>query len=774
MYRVNWDPETGGVLLSEERDASSSSEVRPVFHEELDLLGFDRHWDYARAAAPLLWAQGRRYFYRGRPVAKASGGGFFEKPKIQYIDKELELEPVDVAGMIARNAPLLEGLVYRSLEFIRREYEVRKDEVDIASVAFSGGKDSLVTLDLVQRALPPDAFVVVFDDTTMELSATYEAVERAKAHYSHLRFYTARSEMPATETWRLFGPPSRIHRWCSRVHKTVPNLLLLRTLMDSSSLRALVYDGVRRAESQRRSAYLHVTAEEKNGRQVNASAVLEWSSCETHLYLCQRYAHMVSEQPLLNSAYRYGISRVGCCVCPYNSMWSETIVGHVYSEDAAPLLGELEKYASRAEIPPDEVRGYISEGRWKTRSGGRAIDGGGNRVIERASADGLAYLIKNPSESWQEWAKAMGTPVLEGPNQGRLIEGEREIAFSTADHGKDLEILIPHASQYDRFTRRDLKSLAYKAGYCVRCGACEAECPTGALRVNGRVTIDLDLCSHCGKCLSLVDKGCWRAKSITVSKRGKGMKGINAYQTFGLSTGWLGEYLRDPVRWWSQNSLGTRQFDAVRVWLGQSGIIDRANKMITKVGERLQVYGEQDRLTWMVIWTNLAINSVLVRWYVTELPFGRAYSRAELLDRLGDSSSQRTRSNAIVSLANLLEKTPLGGEMRLGSVTRKGRAIQAIGKPGQAALPALGFLYCLYRRAEGDDRYSFSVSELSAPGTGGPTDLFGVQPSDLVRCLRGLSSRHPAFVRVEILRGLDNVYLEPTHASEEVLSLDRQ
>jgi len=59
--------------------------------------------------------------------------------------------------------------------------EDMRSRVEAMVVAFSGGKDSLTTLDLVQRALPPDAFFVIFGDTGMELKVTHQAVERTKA-----------------------------------------------------------------------------------------------------------------------------------------------------------------------------------------------------------------------------------------------------------------------------------------------------------------------------------------------------------------------------------------------------------------------------------------------------------------------------------------------------------------------------------------------------------------------------------------------------------------
>ena len=69
MYNSQWDAETNGVLLTSEPGDVQSS-VRPVFYEELDLLGFNaRGFRYPRVEEPLLWAAGRAYYYRGEKIA---------------------------------------------------------------------------------------------------------------------------------------------------------------------------------------------------------------------------------------------------------------------------------------------------------------------------------------------------------------------------------------------------------------------------------------------------------------------------------------------------------------------------------------------------------------------------------------------------------------------------------------------------------------------------------------------------------------------------------
>ena len=41
MHNVIWDVETGGILLIDSISNGIGQEIRPVFYEELELLGFN-------------------------------------------------------------------------------------------------------------------------------------------------------------------------------------------------------------------------------------------------------------------------------------------------------------------------------------------------------------------------------------------------------------------------------------------------------------------------------------------------------------------------------------------------------------------------------------------------------------------------------------------------------------------------------------------------------------------------------------------------------------
>ncbi len=109
MYQYIYDTESGGLLITNEL-SKFSKEPRPVYYKELDLLGFDKYFDYPHDdSAPIMWAEANNYLYRGRVVAKTRGGSIYTKPEIQVIEKiEEPLQLVDLTLMVEKNAVIVE------------------------------------------------------------------------------------------------------------------------------------------------------------------------------------------------------------------------------------------------------------------------------------------------------------------------------------------------------------------------------------------------------------------------------------------------------------------------------------------------------------------------------------------------------------------------------------------------------------------------------------------------------------------------------------------
>ena len=83
MYSYTFDPETGGIILNS-TPTNFSKEPRPVYSTEMDILGFNKYWEYDKQNdVPYMWAESNVYWYRGVQIAKLRGGDLYTSPELQ-------------------------------------------------------------------------------------------------------------------------------------------------------------------------------------------------------------------------------------------------------------------------------------------------------------------------------------------------------------------------------------------------------------------------------------------------------------------------------------------------------------------------------------------------------------------------------------------------------------------------------------------------------------------------------------------------------------------
>jgi 3'-phosphoadenosine 5'-phosphosulfate sulfotransferase (PAPS reductase)/FAD synthetase len=770
MYGYEWDSRTRGYRLTTQTGKFVANELRPVFAEELQLIGFNANFEFdANENSPLMWAQRNSYLIDGKKVAQLN--------KIQYskpftaefsFEGKMQLKPVDIGAMVSVNAVIMDALVTDSIKRIKEMYDQQMQKCDAAYIGFSGGKDSVVLLDLCHRVLPLSV-PVVFSDTNMELPDTYKVWEEVKNRYQDRPFLRVRSENSALENWQLFGPPSQALRWCCSVHKSTPAILALKTWLHSPSLRILAFVGVRGEESQRRSGYEDIGDGLKNQNQVNAMPILNWSSHELFLYIFENNL-------VLNKAYRNGLPRVGCLLCPMSSERQTELIHRVYSHPVLPFIEEVKRASNRAFVTPEDADKFVFSGGWHARKSGvslREVINAPN--IEREEGKVTCLLPTGASATMLEWLKTVGKVERLRNDRGFTLRTQTctvDVSVDEIDAG-DRIVFSFSDGKTDKRISGALTRAVNKTISCVGCRACEAECPTAALSFVPRVAIDTARCLCCQNCHSPQD-GCLRY----FSKRYAGgstmnISGINKYMTFGLKPEWIAVLSAEKEQFRSTQALGNRMVPSAVTWFHEAGLIHQGtNIQITRLLSLGERDGFDDLRFWHLIWMGLSNRSPLVKWYVCNAGFDDTKSRDEIDGILALSvQSESVRKGAIQSLGALLKFTPLGtGEssiVNLYGTTKSDGTLREIRTLRRVArdVDSLVVLYGLYIMTQLTGRGSFTVREMmstefEAPWIS-PLTAFGILPETFKAQCMGLSSKYPNFLSCSFTHGLDEVRLFP-------------
>jgi phosphoadenosine phosphosulfate reductase len=386
----------------------------------------------------------------------------------------------------------------------------RKEYRDLpVHVSFSGGKDSLVVLNLTVNALKGRQIEAFFLNTGIEFPETVEFARQFCAGRG-IKLKEAVAEGAFWENLEKFGPPAKDMRWCCKVCKLAPANRLIDESVSKGQV-CLTVDGKRKYESFSRSS---ISASERNPfvpTQLNIFPIRDWRAIEVWLYI---YGKKLEYNPL----YDMGFERVGCYLCPASLSAEYQLFSRVHPDLHARWHAYLLEWASKKGLPES----FVEHGLWRWKELPP-------KMIKLAEELGIRYDLSAVNESFSVDSVSGVSPCTSGGftieakiggislqdaadvlhiigdikaagNMGMLLVRTDDATVKFFSSGNLLVTAHSREKADDVFRQVVLQLM--RVCMCTRCGICQGVCPVNAIEVDDmRGLFISDACIRCGKCI---------------------------------------------------------------------------------------------------------------------------------------------------------------------------------------------------------------------------------------------------------------------------------
>lgn len=269
---------------------------------------------------------------------------------------------------------------------------------------------------------------------------------------------------------------------------------------------------------------------------------------------------------------------------------------------------------------------------------------------------------------------------------------------------------------------------------------------------------------------------------------------LGKYGSYGFDRFWIEELKRYGSDVWEQSYLGPTEKRFMKVWLQDAGFVDKQGNP-TALFQILSADPYiSDNTVASIAWVNLCYNSPLIRWAVYSMPYSDV-TREELVELMAHTEMPDDTPELPLEKRKVLSKLLMQSVENffyklyfIGIKERDGKKVLTTTICQAEDVDATAFLYAFYKGAEVKGTYELTLSQLkqgaeifsgqslaqvaqgmSKPVFLSPLKMFPMTTMETKRLLRGLSTTYHDFMYVELIRDLDNIFLNRSKTSLDVV-----
>ncbi len=499
-------------------------------------IGFDQiesYTDDIKKGDPILVVSGNLTgfgtAYTDSASFSSTQGAVLKIKKIDSNPAAMNPKIPNMDDIIDANLPYIRQLGKNAMNTIKGIANQEQHKKLPVHVSFSGGKDSLVVLDLTQSALKKRDVKAFFINTGLEFPETIDFA-RNYCKQNNIDLHEANAGEAFWEHLNNFGPPAKDFRWCCKVCKLAPASTVIEECANNGAV-CLTIDGTRKHESFSRARIAASGMNPFVPGQLNIFPIRNWRAIEVWLYIHWRGL-------AYNPLYDMGFERVGCHLCPaalsaeykrmgelhpkmydrWNNYLLEWAHTHGLSNDFIEhgfwrwkeLPPKMLKLASELGIgitpvereDVDEFSIHVTSGISPCKAGGFSVEGIIRGVSTTDAANVMNIIGKN---IYSEELGMLRVEVVNGKGRG---DGKGDgIGKGSINMFATGSILVNAGTKDEAFALfKDAAKQLMRVNKCTGCGICVKVCPANAISINNDDTDDgnrlhiNESCTRCGKC----------------------------------------------------------------------------------------------------------------------------------------------------------------------------------------------------------------------------------------------------------------------------------